>query len=102
MFRKGLEVTTRPSEDEEEITFTTDERLVIQPLKLVQLRRDVEFNKNYLSRLGIEPFYAFNQVKPKIGDTFYIGMDSTQDIRGYILRLTMDCCGEPGGGCETR
>ena len=88
---KGLEITTRPSEEEEEITFTVDERLSILPPKLVQLRREAEFNKNYLRNLGIESFYAFNQVKPKVGDTFFVGLDSAQDLRGYILRLTFDC-----------
>ena len=88
---QGLEVSTRPSDEEEEIVFTVDDRLVLAPPRLVQLRREAEFNKNYLPRLGIEPFYAFNNAKPQQGDTFYIGFDETQDIKGYIMRLSFGC-----------
>ncbi len=88
---QGLEVTTRPSEEEKAIIFTVDDRMVLAPPNMVQLRRDVDFNKNYLTRLGIEPVHAFNQTRPQPGDTFYIGFDEAQDIRGYILRLTIDC-----------
>jgi predicted phage baseplate assembly protein len=88
---QGLEVTTRPSEEEQEITFTIDERMVISGPSLVQLRKDTDFNKNYLPRLGIEPFYAFSASRPQNGDTFYVGFDETKDIRGYIVRLTFDC-----------
>lgn len=87
---KGLEVTTRPSEDEEEIRFTVNERLVVAAPKLVQLRREDDFHKNYLP-LGYTPFYAFSRPKPKIGDTFYLGFDESQDIRGYLLRLAFEC-----------
>jgi predicted phage baseplate assembly protein len=87
----GLEVTTRPSEEEPEVTFSVDEKMVLAAPRIVQLRREADFNKNYLSRLGIEAFYAFNPVRPRDGDTFYIGFDESQDIRGYILRLTFDC-----------
>ncbi len=88
---QGLEVSTRPSEEEEEIVFTVDDRLLLAPPQMVQLRRESDFNKNYLPRLGIESFFTFNNVKPQAGDTFYIGFDETQDIRGYILRLNFNC-----------
>lgn len=88
---KGLEVTSRPSEEEEPITFTVDERLVLEAPKIVQVRKHTDVVKNYLQRLGIEPFSVFDQGRPKIGDTFYIGFDETRDIRGYILRLTFEC-----------
>ena len=88
---QGLEVTTRPSEEEQEITFTIDERVAINAPKLVQLRKDADFNKNYLSRLQFDPLSAFGSDRPKDGDTFYIGFDETQDIRGYIMRLTFGC-----------
>jgi predicted phage baseplate assembly protein len=88
---QGLEVTTRPTEEEEEVTFTTDERLAIAPPRLVQLRREAVLNRNYLSRLGIETFYAFDRQSPQVGDTFYLGFDDDHDISGYILRLTIEC-----------
>ena len=87
---KGTEVATQQLDNEEEIIFTTDERMVIAPPRLVQLRRQGEVNKNYLSRLGIELFNAFQKV-PEVGDTFYLGFDPEQSLGGQILRLTFDC-----------
>lgn len=87
----GTEAATRETEERPEITFTTDNRLVIQPPKLVQLRRDKEFQKNYLPRLGVEPCVVFDEVEPKQGDTFYLGFDETQPLNGYILRLVFQC-----------
>ncbi len=88
---RSLEVSTRPTEEEPEITFTTDERLVIAGPRLTQLRREDDLTKNYMPRLGIELFYAFDRRKPQVGDTFYIGLDENHDIRGYVLRLTFLC-----------
>lgn len=88
---QGLEVATRPSEEEEEVTFTVDEKLIIGPPHLTQLRREADFHRNYLSRLGIEAVYAFDQKQPQEGDTFYLGFDEDQDIRGHILQLTFEC-----------
>ena len=88
---QGLEVSTRPTEEEKEVTFTVDEKLVMSPPRLVQLRQEADFRKNYLPRLGIEIFYAFNRPKPQVGDTFYLGFDGAQDISGYILRLAFTC-----------
>jgi predicted phage baseplate assembly protein len=88
---QGLEITTRSSEEEPEITFSVDEKLALVAPRLVQLRREADFNKNYFTRLGVEPFYTFNPVRPQEGDTFYIGFDEEQSIAGYILRLTFDC-----------
>jgi predicted phage baseplate assembly protein len=87
---QGLEVATRPTEEESEVTFTTDERLVLTAPRLVQLRREADFHKNYLPRLGIEIFYPFSQ-RPQVGDTFYLGFDEARDIRGYLLRLAFTC-----------
>ena len=39
---QGQEVATWASDEEPEIVFTTDERLVIAPPRLTQLRREVE------------------------------------------------------------
>ena len=88
---QGTEVSTRPSDEEAEIIFTTDERLVMVPPKLSQLRREDDFNKNYLARLGVEVFYAFNKTKPQAGDTFYIGFDEANHLSGHILRLDFEC-----------
>jgi predicted phage baseplate assembly protein len=88
---QGLEVSTRPTEEETELTFTTDERLTLSPPRLVQLRREADFNKNYLPRLGVELFHTFARRKPKVGETFYLGFDEARDIGGYILRLTFEC-----------
>ena len=83
---QGLEVATRRTEDEAEIIFSTDERLLIAPPQLAHLRREEEVNKNYLPRLGIEPFYAFDRT-PRPGNTFYIGFDDKQSLAGYLLQL---------------
>ncbi len=88
---QGTEVATRRTEEEEEVTFTTDERLVIRPPQLTQLRRAADFHRNYLSRMGLELFYAFDQEEPQEGDTFYLGFDETQDISGHILQLAFEC-----------
>ncbi len=88
---RGTEVATRRMDEEEEIIFTTDRRLVIVPPRLTQLRRQEDFQKNYVPRLGIETFYAFGQNEVQVGDTFYLGFDETQDISGHILQLTFEC-----------
>jgi predicted phage baseplate assembly protein len=88
---QGLEVSTRPGEEEEEIHFTVDERMLIAPPQLVQLRRNDDFHKNYLPRLSWDPFPAFSRPNPKEGDTFYLGFDENQDLRGYIMRLAFEC-----------
>jgi predicted phage baseplate assembly protein len=89
---QGTQVATRASGEEEEVIFTTDEKLVIVPPVLTQLRRGQaeEFNKNYVPRLGVETFYTFSR-KPQMGDTFYIGFDENRNIAGHILRLNFEC-----------
>jgi predicted phage baseplate assembly protein len=87
---QGLEVATRQTDEEPEVIFTTDERLLIVPPRLTQLRREQNFNKNYLPRMGIEPFPVFGQ-PPRPGDTYYIGLDENQDLRGHILRIEFQC-----------
>ncbi|GIV84425.1 MAG: putative baseplate assembly protein [Candidatus Roseilinea sp.] len=94
----GTEVATRQTEDEPEIIFTTDARLLIAPPRLTQLRREAadsaagdDFNKNFLPRLGVEPFYAFGRPRPQPGDTFYLGFDDQVDLSGYILQLAFTC-----------
>ncbi len=88
---QGFEVATRSTEEEEEVIFTTDSRRNIIPPSLDQLRRVEDFQKNYLPRLGIELFYAFNRQRPQVGDTFYLGFAEDQDISGHILQLHFQC-----------
>jgi predicted phage baseplate assembly protein len=87
----GIEVATRVTDEEREVVFTTDARLVIAPPRLTQVRREADFVKNYLPRLGVETFYAFSQPRPQEGDTFYLGFDDAQDISGHVLRLDFTC-----------
>jgi len=86
----GLEVATRPTEEAPEVIFTTDEKLLIVPPMLAQVRRDDEFNKNYMPRMGVEIFYAFSRPRPRAGDTFYLGFDEASNISGHILRLDIE------------
>jgi predicted phage baseplate assembly protein len=58
---------------------------------LTQLRREADFHRNFLSRLGVEIFYAFDQEEPKEGDTFYLGFEETQNLSGHILQLSFEC-----------
>jgi predicted phage baseplate assembly protein len=87
---QGLEIATQATDEAPEVIFTTDARLTIRPPKLTQLRREKEFHKNYLPRLGIEDFYTFDETKPRLGDTFYLGFDENEDICGHILQLTFE------------
>jgi predicted phage baseplate assembly protein len=88
---QGSEVATRASDEEQEVIFTTDERLVIAPPKLTQLRRGDDVNKNYLPRMGVQDFWAFDQVQPQEGDVFYLGFDESRDVSGHILQLVFEC-----------
>ena len=88
---EATQVISMSTADEDSVTFTTDRRLTVVAPKLAQLRRADDFHKDYLSRLGIETFYTFNENEPKPGDTFYLGFDETNDISGHILRLTFTC-----------
>jgi predicted phage baseplate assembly protein len=88
---QGIEVATLPGEDEQEIIFTTDERLLIRSPELTQVRRETgedDFNRNYFSRLdGADLFHPFNRDAPEVGDTFYLGFAEDQSISGHILQL---------------
>lgn len=86
----GTEVASRRLDEEEEVIFTTDRQLTITPPKLGQLRREDEFHRNYLARLGVEIFYPFKRT-PQPGDTFYLGFDPARDISGHILQLAFEC-----------
>lgn len=88
---QGTEVATRRTEEEEEIVFTTDERLTIIPPHLSQLRREEDFQKNYVPRLGIETFHVFGTSGIQEGRTFYIGFNEAENISGQILQLSFEC-----------
>lgn len=87
---ENTEVATRPVENEEEIIFSTDERLLIYPPNLTQLRRGVDFARNYLPRLNVQECRVFRDEQPQEGDTFYLGFDESSPISGYILRLIIE------------
>lgn len=82
---RGFEV--RSELTEEEVIFTTDNQLEIVPPILQHVRKEGEFNKNFLPRLGLETFYPFDRETPQIGDTFYLGFDPKNNIAGHILQL---------------
>jgi predicted phage baseplate assembly protein len=84
------EIATRRTDEEDEVIFTTDARLAIVAPKLTQLRRELDFNKNYQPRLGIETFYPFNP-RPRAGDTFYLGFEAEQSLSGHTLQLRFVC-----------
>ena len=85
---QGFEVRSEMSADE--VVFTTDRPLEIVPPLLTQIRSGQEFNKNHFSRMGLEPFYPFNQNAPQAGDTFFLGFDPANDISGHILSLAFE------------
>lgn len=95
---QGIQVSTWSTEEEPEVIFTTDEKLVIGAPQLTQLRREADLTRNYLPRLGIEDFYAFNRDRPEIGDMFYLGFDENYPLGGYVLQLAFECRETEGVG----
>lgn len=87
---ESTQVTTRPLEGEEEVIFSTDHTLTIHAPRLTQLRRQVDFAKNYLPRLKVQDFRVFRDQFPEEGDTFFMGFDTSVPVNGYILRLDFD------------
>ncbi len=86
---QGMEISTAPGALEQDMIFTTDSALALVPPRLAHLRREADFNADYVSTLGGAPFLAFGRDGPKQGDCFYLGYDA--DIGGYILRLAFAC-----------
>jgi predicted phage baseplate assembly protein len=84
----GFEV--RSELTDEEVLFTTTRSLEIFPPLLEHVRKDDEFNKNHLTRMGIEPFLPFNERTPRSGDTFYLGFNPANNISGHILKLDFE------------
>lgn len=97
---ENTEVSTRPLEGEEEVIFSTDERLIVYPPSLSQLRRGVDFARNYLPRLHLQECRVFRDEQPVEGDTFYLGFDESNPISGYILRLDIECREAVGTGIK--
>ena len=81
----------RADQSEDEIIFTTTQDLLMTPPRLAHIRKEGEFNRNFFPRMGLETFYAFDSDTPKIGDTFYLGFDSANNISGHILQLAFTC-----------
>ena len=86
---EGFEV--RSDLSDEEVVFTTKHVLEIFPPMLAHIRKDDEFNKNYLPRLGLEPFLPFHTKTPQNGDTFYLGFDPENLLSGHILKFDFLC-----------
>ncbi len=93
-----VEVMNRPLEGEAEVVFSTDRRLTIASPRLTQLRRSVDFARNYLSRLTVQDFRVFRDADPVQGDTFYLGFDEGRPVNGYILQLALECLATGGTG----
>lgn len=87
---QALQVRTVSNAAGEEIIFSTDYDKEVFPPVLSQLRKEGEFHKNHLNRLGMEIFQPF-QEKPHQGDQFYIGFSSEKDLSGHILQFTFTC-----------
>jgi predicted phage baseplate assembly protein len=98
--REGVEVATQSTDEEPEVIFTVDKRLVLAPPQLELLQREGELTRNYLPRLNIEGFHPFRQPRPRPGDTFYLGFNEEHDISGYILRLEFECEGTTAVGIK--
>lgn len=86
---QGFEVRCEQAEDE--IIFSTTQKLEIVAPRLAHIRKEGEFNRNFFPRMGLEVFYPFNTETPRIGDTFYLGFDPAQNIAGHILQLSFVC-----------
>jgi hypothetical protein len=77
---------------DEEVLFTTNRSLEVVPPRLAHVRREGEFNKNYLSPPGtgnllpIRPLNALSRVIP-----FIIGFDPARNLCGHILQLNFAC-----------
>lgn len=87
---QGFEIRSNQTDDE--ITFTTTDRLDIVAPKLAHIRREGEdFNRDFFGREEIEVFHAFGTKKPEPGNIFYLGFDSANRITGHIVQLEFFC-----------
>lgn len=86
---KGTEVATQQTDEEQEVIFTTDSRLLIEAPLLTQVRRWQDFNKDYLPDLQKNLIFQAFSDRPQEGDVFYLGFE--RDLSGRILQLTFEC-----------
>ena len=86
---KGFEV--RSEMTDEEVVFSTLRELEIVAPLLTHVRQAENFSKNYAQRLGLEPFYPFDEKQPRPGDTLYLGFDPKNNLSGHLLRLDFLC-----------
>lgn len=84
---KGFEVRADAGIDQ--ITFTTDREKSIVPPLLAHVRSDREFNRNFVTRMGVETFLPFDPSNPREGDAFFLGFDPKNDISGHILSIAI-------------
>ncbi len=80
----------RSEASDEEVLFSTDRQLEIVHPVLEHVRRESEFNKNYLPRLGLEAFHPFDKNNPREGDIFFLGFSAKNNISGHILQLDFE------------
>jgi predicted phage baseplate assembly protein len=85
---QGTEV--RSELTDEEVLFTADHDLEIFPPLLQHVRKEPEFSRNFLPRLGLETFFPFDERLPSEGDTFYLGFDPQNKIAGHVLQLVFE------------
>lgn len=87
---RGLEVRSESTKDT--IVFTTSRDAEVLPPVLKHVRREQNFNKNYLADMSsADPFLPFDDTTPKEGDTFYLGFDAKNNIAGHLIRLGFTC-----------
>ncbi len=86
---QGFEV--RSEQSEENIIFTTSTPLEIVPPILRHIRRETDFARNFVPRMGLEVFLPFNQAQPQAGDTVYLGFATQNNLSGHILQLEFSC-----------
>ena len=96
---KNTEVATPYFEAADEVIFTTDANKTLYPPQLTQLRKHNDITRNHLKRVGLRGFTPF-QSTPEIGDTFYLGFDTAQDLSGHILQLAFECEKDRGTGIQ--
>jgi predicted phage baseplate assembly protein len=94
---QGTEVTTRPTEQERALSFTTNHPLTIRRPLLKHLLREDEVGKDYLSYLQLGGELMAFKPQPKVGDCFYLGFDGQHPIKGYLLRLEFECAATKKG-----
>ncbi len=97
----GTEVASTQTETEPSIIFTTDEKLTIQPPKLVSMlssvvqeeERVIQLHDADRLRRGLDTVAAFTS-RPQENDALYFGF--AEDVSQFFLGLELTC--DPSGG----